>query len=49
MNRVHGKMMTKMMVGFAPFGAEYLDYVVKIVGSCVFPIKICTGLLFFHR
>ena len=46
---VHGKMMTKMMVGFAPFDAKYVDYVVKIVGSCIFPIKICAGLAFFHR
>ena len=49
MNKMHGKMMTKMMVGFAPFGAKYVDYVVKIVGSCIFPIKICAGLVFFHR
>ena len=49
MNRVHGEMMIKMMVGFAPFGAEYVDYVVKIVGSRIFSIKICTGLTFFHR
>ena len=49
MNRVHGKMMIKMMAGFTPFGAKYADYVVEIVGSCIFPIKICTGLAFFHR
>ena len=42
-------MMVKMMVEFAPFGAEYMDYVVEIVGSCIFPIKICADLTFFHR
>lgn len=41
--------MTKMMVGFVPFGVKYVDYVVKIVGSCIFPIKICAGLAFSHR
>ena len=41
--------MIKMMVGFAPFGTEYVDYVVKIVGSCIFPIKICASLVFSHR
>ena len=41
--------MIKMMAGFTPFGAGYVDYVVKIVGSCIFPIKICAGLVFFHR
>lgn len=49
MNRVHRKIITKMMVGFAPFGAKYVDYMVKIVGSCIFLIKICAGLAFFHR
>lgn len=42
-------MMIKMMAGFTPFGTEYVNYVVKIVGSCIFPIKICAGLVFFHR
>lgn len=42
-------MITKMVVGFALFGAEYVDYVVEIVGSCIFPIKICAGFVFFHR
>ena len=39
--------MVKMMVIFAPFGAEYVDYMVEIVGYCIFPMKICTGLTFF--
>lgn len=54
MNRVHEKMMVKMMVIVAPFGAEYVnyvteyvDYMVEIVGYCIFPMKICTGLTFF--
>lgn len=41
-------MMNKMIVRFAPFGTEYVDYMVKIVGSCIFLIKICAGLVFFH-
>ena len=49
MNKVHEKIITKMIVGFALFYEKYVDYVVKIVGSYVFPIKICAGLAFFHR
>lgn len=56
MDKIRGKMMAKMMVIFVPFGteyinyfAEYVDYMAEIVDSCIFPMKICTGLTFFHR
>lgn len=56
MNKVYGEMMVKMMVIVAPFVAEYInymveyvDYMVEIVDSCIFPMKICIGLTFFHR
>lgn len=47
MDKIRGKMMAKMMVRFALFDAEYVDYMIEIVSSCIFPMKICTGLTFF--